>query len=137
MSTQPSFASFQSSSGVKIYRIPIEAFPGFWAYIYLVQKDANNYLIDCGSGTESSHKDLLAGLEKVGIQPSDLTHILLTHAHIDHYAGLSKLKPLTDAKIGCHELDVQTVSHHEARLALNSRRLASFLSETGLAKEEA
>jgi glyoxylase-like metal-dependent hydrolase (beta-lactamase superfamily II) len=42
---------------------------------------------------------------------------------------------LTQARIGCHELDVQTVAHHEARLALISRRLASFLTEAGLADE--
>ena len=137
MSTQPSFASFESLSGVKIHRIPVEAFPGFWAYTYLVQKDANHYLIDCGSGTESSHSDLMNGLKQAGLQPSDLTHILLTHAHIDHYGGLSQLHPLTNARIGVHELDLQTVAHHEARLALTSRRLASFLAETGLAKEEA
>lgn len=136
MSTGPSFARFESSSGVKICRIPVEAFPGFWACTYVVRYDENNYLIDCGSGIESSHADLLNGLEQVGIQPSDLTHILLTHAHIDHYGGLSKLKPLTAAKVGCHESDVQTMAHHEARLALTSRRLASFLAETGLAKEE-
>ena len=136
MNSQPSFVSFESLGGVKVHRIPVEAFPGFWAYTYVVHYDANNYLIDCGSGTESSNSDLLNGLEQAGLQPSDLTHILLTHAHIDHYGGLSKLKPLTDAKIGCHELDVQTVAHHEARLALTSRRLASFLAETGLAKEE-
>jgi len=144
MSTRPSFASFQSSGGVKVHRIPVEAFPGFWAYTYLVHHDVNQYLIDCGSGTESSRADLLNGLEQAELQPfdaaqgrpSDLTHILLTHAHIDHYGGLSKLKPLTDAKIGCHELDIQTVAHHEDRLALTSHRLATFLAETGLAKEE-
>jgi glyoxylase-like metal-dependent hydrolase (beta-lactamase superfamily II) len=59
----------------------------------------------------------------------------LTHAHIDHYGGLSKLRPLTDARIGVHELDMQTVAHHEARLALIGGRLASFLAETGLAQE--
>src|SRR5688500_2011223 len=137
MSAQPSFASFESSGGVRFHRIPVEAFPGFWAYTYLVHHDANHYLIDCGSGTESSHADLLNGLEQAGLHPSDLTHMLLTHAHIDHYGGLSKFQPLTDAKIGCHELDVQTVAYHEARLALTSRRLASFLAETALAKEEA
>src|SRR5688572_14244568 len=137
MSANVSFASFETSSGALSHRIPVEAFPGFSAYAYLVQDNANNYLIDCGSGTESSHSDLLNGLKRTGIQPSDLTHILLTHAHIDHYGGLSQLRPLTNAKIGIHELDLQMVAHHESSLALTSRRLASFLAEAGLAKEEA
>jgi len=135
MSAKASFATFEISTGIKIQRLPLEVFPQFWAYAYLVQKDSDRILIDCGSGTDSSHKNLLEGLEHAGLQPSDLTHILLTHAHIDHFGGLTKLKPLTTAQIGCHELDLQTVAHHEARLALISRRLASFLAETGLAEE--
>lgn len=135
MSKKPSFASFETSSGAKIHRIPVEAFPNFWAYVYVVLKDDYRVLIDCGSGTDSSHENLLGGLKQAGLQPSDLTYILLTHAHIDHYGGLSKLMPITSAKLGCHELDVQTVTHHEAKLALTSRRLASFLAETGLAEE--
>ena len=137
MTAPASFATFITSGGVHLHRIPVEAFPGFWAYAYLVQQAENNYLIDCGSGTDSSHNSLLNGLERAGIQPADLTHLLLTHAHIDHYGGLARLKPSTQAKIGCHELDVQTVAHHEARLALISRRLAAFLAETGLTKDEA
>ena len=135
MSDQHSFATFGTSSGTGIQRIPLEVFPNFWAYVYLVSSGDLRMLIDTGSGTDSSHEDLLEGLGQAGLQPADLTHILLTHAHIDHYGGLSKLKPLTRAKIGCHELDVQTVAHHEARLAVISRRLASFLTETGLTGE--
>jgi glyoxylase-like metal-dependent hydrolase (beta-lactamase superfamily II) len=135
MSERTAYAVFETSSGAQIHRIPLQAFPKFWAYAYIVKKDENNYLIDTGSGTDISHEDLLNGLQQAGLHPSDLTHILITHAHIDHYGGLSKLKSLTNAKIGCHELDLQTVAHHEARLALISRRLASFLSEAGLAEE--
>ena len=135
MSEKDSFAVYETSSGARVHRIPLEAFSNFWAYVYLVVKDDMRVLIDCGSGTDSSHKDLLFGLEKAGSQPSDLTYILLTHAHIDHYGGLSKLKPLTNARIGVHELDLQTIAYHESRLALISRRLASFLTDSGLAKE--
>ncbi len=135
MTDKGTFAQFETSSGAKIYRIPLEVFPNFWAYVYLVQKNEDRVLIDCGSGMETSHANLLNGLQQAGLQPSQLTHILLTHAHIDHYGGLSQLKPITQAKIGVHELDVQTVSYHEARLALIGRRLASFLAGTGLAEE--
>ena len=135
MTNKATFAQFETSSGAQIHRIPLEVFPNFWAYVYLVQKDGYRILIDCGSGTETSHAKLLDGLQQAGLQPSQLTHILLTHAHIDHYGGLSQLKLITQAKIGVHELDLQTVSYHEARLALIGHRLASFLADTGLAEE--
>ena len=135
MSEKATYALFESSSGAQIHRIPLQAFPKFWAYVYVLQKDDENILIDSGSGTETSHEDLLNGLKQAGLQPSDLTYILLTHAHIDHYGGLTRLKPLTNAKIGCHELDLQTVSYHDARLALIGRRLASYLTEAGLTEE--
>ncbi|HJS20296.1 MAG TPA: MBL fold metallo-hydrolase [Anaerolineales bacterium] len=127
--------AFESSSGAKVHRLPLEAFPNFYACVYVVQKDDFCVLIDAGSGTDRSHQDVLDGLQQAGLEPSDLTHILLTHAHIDHYGGLSRLRPITQAKIGVHELDSQTVAHHEAGLALIGRRLASFLAETGLAEE--
>jgi len=135
MTDKATFAQFETSSGAQIHRIPLEVFPNFWAYVYFVQKDDTRVLIDCGSGMETSHANLLDGLQQAGFQPADLTHILLTHAHIDHYGGLSQLKPITRAKIGVHELGLQTVSYHEARLALIGRRLASFLADTGLAEE--
>ncbi len=135
MSGTHSFAAFETSSGAKIYRIPLEAFPNFWACVYVVVNGDFRILIDSGSGIDSSHSDLMRGLEQTRLQPSDFTHILLTHAHIDHYGGLSQLKPVTNAKVGCHELDVQTIARHEARLALVSRHLASFLAETGLTEE--
>lgn len=134
--TPAAYAAFETSRGVKIHRLPIQAFPKFWAYAYIVSANGQNILIDTGSGTDASHEDLLNGLKQAGLQPADLTHILLTHAHIDHYGGLTKLRSLTNAQIGCHELDVQVVAHHDARLALISRRLASFLAESGLSKEE-
>jgi glyoxylase-like metal-dependent hydrolase (beta-lactamase superfamily II) len=136
MSLKGTVTLFESSGGARIYRIPLEAFPKFQAYAYLVRTGDDRILVDCGSGTEISHGHLLNGLEQAGFSPSDLTHILLTHAHIDHFGGLSKLRPLTNARIGIHDLDLQTVAHHEARLALISRRIASFLAEAGLAEEE-
>ena len=135
MSHEMTPALFETSGGASIHRLPLEVFPNFWAYVYILQKDGYRVLIDTGSGTDDSHQNLLDGLNKVGLSPSDLTHIILTHAHIDHYGGLSRLRPITGAKLGVHELDLQTVAHHESRLALIGRRLATFLAETGLAEE--
>ena len=125
----------ESSAGAAIHGLPLEVFPDFWAYAYVAQKGEYCALIDTGSGTEKSHQDVLDGLRAVAVQPSELTHILLTHAHIDHYGGLSPLRPLTRAKIGVHELDLQTVAHHDANQALLGYRFALFLNGTGLSAE--
>ncbi len=130
------FATFETSSGAKIQRLPLQAFPKFWVYAYIFSNGTQNILIDTGSGTDPSHTDLLNGLQQAGLTPQALTHIVLTHAHIDHFGGLAKLKPLTQAQITCHELDLQTIAHHESKRLQTARRLASFLADTGLAKEE-
>jgi len=135
MLSEHTFARYQTSSGIRIQRIPLEAFPNFWAYAYLVQVDDLVVLIDTGSGSESSNEGLESGLAEANLGTSDLTHILLTHGHIDHYGGLSYLRERTQAQIGIHELDLGTVTTHEARLAILSRKLENFLAQAGIPEE--
>lgn len=136
-----SFQAFETSSGARIFALPLEAFPSFYAYAYLVQAGETLALIDAGSGSERSHADLEAGFKQASsilgkpVTFADLTHILITHGHIDHFGGISKLRALTNARIGIHELDYQTVAHHEARLAIIGRRLENFFEQAGVDSE--
>lgn len=129
------FKVFTPANGARIYSIPVEAFPRFWAYVYLIVHDDWRVLIDCGSGNERSNASLEAGLAQAGVALQDLTHILITHGHIDHFGGLTYLRERTKASVGIHELDLQTISAHEIRAALMSRRLDHFLLQAGLAEE--
>ena len=36
MDSPPQVRKFETSSGAEIYRLPLEAFPNFWTYAYLV-----------------------------------------------------------------------------------------------------
>ena len=132
MSVLPDIKTYETSGGARIFQIPVQDFPMLWGQVYLVLLDdvsGEQYrvLIDTGSGFGEANQQIEAGLlavadrlgQPIGLQ--DLTHIFITHAHIDHFGGLSKLRPLTNAKVGIHELDVQIVAHHESSLALTGR----------------
>ncbi len=128
----PSYALFRTTSGARIHRLPLAVFPNMWGNAYLVEAGDMLALLDTGSGSDSSNESLLAGFEAAGRRLADLTHILLTHGHIDHYGGLPFLRARTSAPIGVHELDLPTVSRHEERLALVGRQLEAFLCQAGV-----
>ncbi|MEN8171572.1 MAG: MBL fold metallo-hydrolase, partial [Chloroflexota bacterium] len=82
---------FKSMGGARVAQLPLEAFPDFWVYAYLVIFEDYRVLIDTGSGFGKSNQHLKNGLLAAGqllnsdITFSNLTHILITHGHIDHF----------------------------------------------------
>jgi glyoxylase-like metal-dependent hydrolase (beta-lactamase superfamily II) len=132
---------FTSSGGAEIFRLPLSAFPGLWANAYLVLVEDYRVLIDAGSGTGESNQDLEQGLQDAAFQAgrelplTSLTHILITHGHLDHVGGLGALRPRSTAQVGVHELDASSIANHEEYLAVASRRLESFLIEAGVPTE--
>ena len=135
MATVQETTQFLTSNGARIQRLQLEAFPNFWANAYLVWVGDWVVLVDTGSGSESSNENLERGLDAAGVRFSGLTHILLTHGHIDHYGGLVNLRERTKAQIGVHELDLGTITTHEARLIILSRKLENFLIQAGIPSE--
>lgn len=53
---------------------------------FLVQKDSLRMLFDAGMGSPESR--LLPILDSMGIDPSDITHLYITHFHGDHIGGM-------------------------------------------------
>lgn len=135
--------AYTSRSGGKVFQLPLELFPGFWGYVYLViieqaGQPTLRVLIDTGSGMGSSNDHLEAGLAAAtqalgsNVSLSNLTHVFITHGHIDHFGGLGYIFPRTSAKIGVHELDWRIIANYEERLVVAARRLEVFLIEAGL-----
>lgn len=139
---RPEVQRFESVGGARIYRLPLEEFPGFWGYAHLLLADGLCALVDCGSGLDLSNEGLERGLEIVRRDHGEpvgwerLTNVLITHGHIDHFGGLSYVRERTRAPIGVHELDQRVLTRYEERVRLITHRLAAFLIEAGVPAAE-
>lgn len=131
--TTPEIREWTTRSGRSVFRLPLEAFPGFWVYAYLVRLEEGWVLIDAGSGVESANEDLAEGLRAVGVPWERLSYLLLTHGHIDHFGGVNEVRRRApQVRIGVHELDRRTVTNYEERLTVVAQRLRIFLREAGM-----
>jgi len=60
-------------------------------------------LIDTGAGW--SVDQIIGNIKKLGLDPKNLTKIILTHCHIDHIGGVPEIKKRFGSKLYIHKLD--------------------------------
>lgn len=69
----------------------------------------NNQLTVIDTGYAGDANKILNVVRELGHQPTDITNILITHAHYDHSGGLAALKEATNAPAWMHPLDADLV----------------------------
>ena len=133
---------YESNTGVRIYRIPMEVFPNFIGYSYLLIGAGELTIVDAGSGFGKSDKMLMQGIETIGrdfgenIKVTDIERIILTHGHIDHFGGLPHLLEATGgASVGVHPLDRRILTNYEERRTIASKDVRIFLERAGVREE--
>jgi glyoxylase-like metal-dependent hydrolase (beta-lactamase superfamily II) len=126
----------------RLYRIPLDLLPGLAGWAHLVLAPGLAALIDVGSGFGDSNEQLEDGMRAVrqtygeAVGWGDLTHVLITHSHIDHYGGLSFVRQRTRAPVGIHPLDRPVLTDYQRRLESMAGRLRQFLVSAGVEPEE-
>ncbi len=81
-----------------LYTIPLGGVNTF-----LLEAEDGLTLID--TGMPGSTAKILAVLQSLGKQPSDIHHILVTHCHFDHIGSLVELKQASGAPAAMHPTD--------------------------------
>jgi len=61
-----------------------------WGFSCLIETSDENILFDAGA----KGKILLGNMQKIGIDPSNINKIVISHEHWDHNGGLKELIPL-------------------------------------------
>jgi glyoxylase-like metal-dependent hydrolase (beta-lactamase superfamily II) len=144
-STRAPLARFETVPGARIYRIPVETFPGHINNLYLILDRGVSTLVDVGSGLPQSVEDLHGGFEALRthfgerVRLEGVQHVVITHSHIDHFGHVGWFQAHTGAHIYIHELDARVLQNFEERIVMASKDVRVFLERSGLeaaAREE-
>jgi glyoxylase-like metal-dependent hydrolase (beta-lactamase superfamily II) len=88
--------------------------PGVWR-IPLIRDLVNGFILRDGDGqvtlvdmgVKQSGKKVMAALTHIGSGPSDVTRLMLTHAHPDHAGGAAYVAEQTGKQFGIHRDDAE------------------------------
>lgn len=95
-------------------------------------------LVDCGNPGDSDK--ILQKMDEHGIDSDEISLVLITHGHIDHYGGASKIIEEIDTELAVHEKDVEALIEGKNMpikpVGIKGRLLKLFLSENRIGSLE-
>ena len=107
---------------------------------YLLRGEDGFTLVDCGihlpdEDRDHGWDDLVAALSACDAAPGDISRLIVTHAHPDHYGMAARLVEETGCELWMHEL-----SHEELRMYRDPdgarERLRELLADHGVGPED-
>ncbi|GAB3752408.1 MBL fold metallo-hydrolase [Spirosoma pomorum] len=114
---------------MKVTTFPVTSFVGgssVTIYPTLIQLNDKNYLVDCGY--EESFGELSRQLQHIGVTPTDIHAILISHDDIDHLGALRLFKEANpNLLVYCSSIEADSVAGN-----VKSERLAQ--AESSLAQ---
>lgn len=73
----------------------------------MLEGDDGHVLVDTGIDTRPARDALKQGALDIGVTPESLRHVVLTHAHIDHYGLAGPVREWSGARLAIHEREEQ------------------------------
>ena len=120
--------------------IPMNDWKDHWTTTYLIVGRESLTLVDAGA--PASEASLREGLEVVSkfygesITLADIDHVVITHAHFDHFGGLQFLIPNSRAELWIHEWDAHTVADYPQEMKMGRVRIQRFLVQSGMPPDQ-
>ena len=138
MSIKPDRIEFIPSIFIHRLRLPIPNAPLEDVNAYLVEGDKDNgaLLVDSGWNTEEAFDSLKKQLAEIGTSGEDISQIVVTHVHPDHYGLAGKLKHLYGTKLSLHYLEKDFIESRYINMDELLKQMAQWLHLNGTPADE-
>ena len=121
-----------------IYQLQLPLTDSRLGYVntYLIQGDDGHLLIDTGWNTNEAFDSLKKQLAEIGIDFKDISQIVVTHIHPDHYGLVGRLKHLSTAKLALHYLEKDFIESRYINMDELLREMEEWLHINGVSANE-
>jgi len=118
--------------GINQIKVPIPKVGLDNVNVYIIEGTNGNLMIDTGWNTPEAFNALAQEMKTSGFAMKDITEVVVTHIHPDHFGLAGKIAELTGAKISLSDIDFNMVDsryfHPESILG----EMTSFLKANGV-----
>ncbi len=94
--------------GPEVWRVPTTPWDLINSFLF---RDTDGQVTLVDTGLRNAPARILAALAQIGAAPSEVTRIVVTHAHLDHAGGLAELARRTGAAVAVHTADAEDLRH--------------------------
>jgi glyoxylase-like metal-dependent hydrolase (beta-lactamase superfamily II) len=124
-------------AGIYRLRVPFER---VYTSVFLLCDAQGAILVDCATTAEDVDGQIVPALQRMGLSPTDIFSLVLTHKHSDHAGGLSRFleyAPKTEVitEVGAlreHILTYPMAGHTEDAIGVLDLRSHTLISGDGL-----
>jgi glyoxylase-like metal-dependent hydrolase (beta-lactamase superfamily II) len=124
------------SAGLWSIPVPIPGNPLRYVLVYAMETDDGLVLVDAGWESHQSWQALVDGLGVFGAKPADVSTILVTHMHPDHFGLAARLKEQSGADVVMHAADAALLAGPAGTVSYMLSRHAHFLRGCGMPEAE-
>lgn len=129
--------------GKSVYQIKLRVLPFLEGMLYLVpdEKEKAWTLIDAGGGDSISNADFEKGIEIIrakydaSFRLDQIARVFLTHAHVDHFGGVARLKQIAGCEVCAHVLESRLIESYDECACVENNCYRFFLRESGVPLE--
>lgn len=98
---------------------------------YLIKSQIEDTYIMIDAGSLYKEKSFLRKISKLGIKPSQIKLIIITHAHFDHIGSLAEIKKHCACPVIMHAYEADIIKRGEVVIPPGTNMLGNIISHIG------
>lgn len=124
--------------GIYQIKLPLPGMASLLGYVnsYLVKGDRGHLLVDTGLNTAGAYNALQTQFAEAGAAVKEITQIVITHIHPDHYGLVGRLKQIAPARFYLHRMERDLIDSRYIHMEDLLQKMARWLDINGVPPAE-